>query len=256
MGKEGKSRLIFTVPPEIRAKVPHGEIFNRARAAEYLGLTVAELRRREQDGIYPMHIDRRGWHWFSEAELKALFSNGISKAVKGFPEVKYKPLGEQLKKPEKRSASTESGAQDDSEDAKKIFAEMKKGTHPTDIVLDLGLSPHVVRRVTAIWREMREQIVFTDAQRIDLEKLPLQGEFPVRSSEHLLEMLKKTFATPTLCGRCGKGKARICVDCASALRPQSAAAPVSPPLPVPPSPPEPPEPPIPPAPPSEEENAA
>lgn len=195
---------------------PH-ELMTRNQAAEAIGISLTEFRRREVAGIYtPTVIDTRGWRLYEkeyiakmpkhEGAPDSVLERASSQTARFAAEIKAKGM-----------------AAYEPEIAAVIFEELDKGTETTQIVIKLKIHPDTVKSVYAAWTEHRTLKtggIMVSAQMLEaISELPLTGTFPVKDEEHLYNIIKDAADQVPICSNCKKNPKQICISCAQPSSP-------------------------------------
>jgi hypothetical protein len=170
-----RKRSVFRAPAALLARA-EGPLINPSEAARLLGISVSELTRRVNDGIYPCHRDDKGWRWFPEHELRRMMKQ--SKAAEPPPDT---PVAESTNlpgtnaegapAPPKRKAGRPWGSKNKREDsgpalsstsrrgysietAKKVFVAIREKKSAVEIVVELGVMPDVVHALAREYAEL------------------------------------------------------------------------------------------------------
>lgn len=148
----------------------------------------------------------RGWALFSESQIE---------------EVKQHL---QMRVPKNRESSTSSlisqtsVAYFEADVAARVFKELDLKKHPADIVQELVIHPDIVKSIFLAWKDLRGGLYIPQAIMDKINKLPLEGSFPVRTPEQLLQNLEESAAaTLPQCGKCKKNYRELCRTCAELL---------------------------------------
>jgi hypothetical protein len=195
----------YKIPANVRKTFPRACML--ASAAHLLGISLSEMRRRVADGIYPFVVDRRGWKWFDQTALEntmnvdVLPPNTSRKSVKA------------INRPQISTANVQKSSGYSGAEAKKVFDALGRGGSIVTIVREHGLHPEIVEAIQATWHRVQGQILITAEAKKAIESLPLQGELPIRDSDHLIELIARSVNIQTPCGQCGRHHARFCTSC-------------------------------------------
>lgn len=99
------------------------------------------------------------------------------------------------------------------EDCVRCFRLLEAGKSLVQIVLETELHAAVVSSINDDYANMKAAIVVPKAALDVINKLPLDGTFPVRDATHLLEILESAVAD-LACEQCVKRKRAVCTGCA------------------------------------------
>jgi hypothetical protein len=205
MKKDEKQAIVpqskrLNVPEELQKTYADG-LVNRAVAAEILGISKTELRRREADGIYAFVTDKQGRRWFDEAGLR--HSAGIPMAEKLVPKKKTLTRGvESL------------GRLYTKEDAAKVFKELEKGTS-LSLIVQSGIHPETALAIQEVYARVVSGVFLSKVTLERLNKLPFRGQWPPKS-EREFEVTIQASVGQSKCARCMQRPARVCGTCAGA----------------------------------------
>ena len=162
---------------------------SRAELAIKLGISVHEIRRREAQGrIQP--AKRVG-----KTPLYTEEQAAIMKADREFA----------------RNSSIVYLASD----AKRVFDLLDQDKGLVAIVQETGLHPLVVQSIAIAYAEMGGAIIVSRSNMDKINKLTLDGNFPITNDEDLLDVLVS--CSETYCTNCKKRPKVICKHCAPAL---------------------------------------
>ena len=160
----------------------------RAQFAARCGLSVAEIRRRENVGLLaPAKRGERNNALYVESQIQE------QEALTRRPAGNYRP-----------------------EEAKVVFEALRSGKTPTDIVIDLGIHPKVVAMAVSDYATLQGGFWISKAFRERIESILPDGAFPplgdARSLYDTFEILIAEHRNHLRC-RCGKDK-QACLSCA------------------------------------------
>jgi hypothetical protein len=212
LSKSGDSKRM-TVPESLRKTYADG-LVNRAVAAEILGISKSELRRREADGIYAYVTDERGRRWFDEEALR----HSVDTPMTHKPGPKKKTLTRGLES---------LGRLYTKEDAALVFRELEKGTSLSHVVQNLTIHPDTALAIQEAYARVVGG-VFLSKDRIDrFGKLPLRGQWPPRDEKEF-EVVIQASLVHSRCARCKERPARLCGTCSGSVTHADASAQPSP----------------------------
>lgn len=98
-------------------------------------------------------------------------------------------------------------------EATQVLVMIRDGISPTDIVLRTGLHPAVVQTIRRDAAALEGGLYIPKDVMDLINKLPLDGTFPVTSSRQIIDMLMSAVKVLE-CSRCGKRpRSKICKDC-------------------------------------------
>lgn len=170
-------------------------LLTRGTLAKALGVSIQEVNRRLRVGSLKPYI-RRG--------KEPLFHTG--------------QLEEQRMLSRKRTAEPgkESIVDFTGKDASTVFRALREGKALDDIVIEHAVHPHIVKAAAEAFAQLRG-CLFLPAEFVrELEKLPIDGEFPVTSSDALAEMLRSALVENS-CTECNRKTRKVCLGCARTL---------------------------------------
>lgn len=190
----------MTVPESLKKTYADG-LINRAVAAEILGISKSELRRREADGIYAYVTDERGRRWFDEAALRHTVGTPMTEK----PGPKKKTL----------TRGVESlGRMYTKEDAAKVFRELEKGTSLSLIVQNCDIHPETALAIQEAYTRVISGVLLTKDSLERIGKLPLRGQWPPKNDKEFEVVLQASVVGQSKCARCMQRPARLCGTCA------------------------------------------
>lgn len=163
----------------------------RDELAGQLGVSVHEIRRREGKGML--------------APVKRL--------SRGIPLYSPETVDNQPKK-RKTTFDTDRTLYT-SDDGKKVFALLASKTTLVEIVLSTGFHPATVQSIAEDYAEMSDAIILTRDNVTKINRLTLDGNFPLTNGDDLVSVLET--CAETRCTNCNKRSKSICTYCASAV---------------------------------------
>lgn len=99
------------------------------------------------------------------------------------------------------------------DDASKMFAALKANKSVEDCVIELKIHPRAAMAIKRAWDDVRGQVTFTREQLDKIEKLGLDGEFPIEAPEQLMSVLESA-AAEKACVTCKAKPGVMCRGCA------------------------------------------
>jgi hypothetical protein len=170
---------------------------SRQEFAQRVGLSVAEIRRKESVGLLsPAGRTRYNRPYYGEREVAIVLE--MSRA--------------DGREKDRRQIERSSDFEYNRQDACRVFEMLQEGKPLDQIVTALGLHPHMVRASAADFAAMNHSFVIRGHVMEQINKLPLDGVFPIETDMELLEILKVvSYGTCTLCQ---KKPRSICRHCA------------------------------------------
>lgn len=177
-------------------------MLTRAQVAARLGISLAEVKRRERVGlIHPATMNEKGWHLYSVDQLEEI-RNCTSAASR-------------QKRFDGRDGAPYSG-----EEAARVFAALDRGAPLKECVTEFTLHPRIVEAIAEAWARLGGALFVSGRVMREVNELPLNGTFPVTSDTALLEILRE--AAADVCARCKRRARVLCRKCALHVR-ESAA---------------------------------
>lgn len=177
-------------------------LVTRAGARKILGISMTELKRCEGDKIYPFEIDpETGWHLFDPHVL-------IKMARRAGGEERAKPYLEAA-----AEVVIDRSGDHTPDNAKKVFAALRDGKKPVEIVIDLGVLPEVVRNISAQYFDFDGGLYLSRASMEKIGKLPMTGAVDLDSEEEFVATIARSLANIAGCAKCKKRPARVCGLC-------------------------------------------
>jgi hypothetical protein len=177
-------------------------MLTRAQVAARLGISLAEVKRRERVGlITPARVNAKGWHLYSVDQLEEV-RNCTAAASR------------------QRRLDGREGAPYSGEEAALVFAALDRGAPLKGCVKEFTLHPRVVEAIAEAWARLDGALFVSGRVMREVNELPLNGTFPVTSDAALLEILQE--AAGDLCTRCKRKARALCRRCALHVR-ESAA---------------------------------
>jgi hypothetical protein len=196
--KSGESRRIS--PPESIQKTYGDGLVNRAIAADILGISVTELRRRDSDKIYSYVTDEKGVHWYDETALR----RAAGRPEEAVTETKKKTLTKGIQS---------LGRVYTKEDAAKVFRELERGVSLARIVQDQDVHPETAMAIEEAYARVTGAVLLSKGMLERIGKLPLRGQWPPQNEKQFEAIIEASF-NPSRCARCKERPARLCGTCA------------------------------------------
>lgn len=170
-------------------------LLTRGQLAQKLGVSFQEVNRRLRVGSLKPYL-KRG--------KEPLFHTG--------------QLEEQRMLSRKRTAEPGKEAVVDftGKDAATVFKALREGKALDDIVIEHAVHPLIVKAASEAFAQLRGSLFLSAEFLRELEKLPIDGEFPVTSSEALAVMLRDALVEGA-CGECKRKTRKVCLACARNL---------------------------------------
>jgi len=173
-----------------------------------VGVSASTIIRLEKRGfIAASSKSSRGWLLFSESQVDEAKRH-----------LQMRIPREKDREASSTSKTFSSNAQFEADVATRVFKELEKGKHPSDIVQELVIHPDIVKSIFLRWVEFRGGLYIPQSIMNKISGLPLEGSWPCLTAEELLENLKASAAaTLPQCLRCNKEDRIVCKACAEAL---------------------------------------
>jgi hypothetical protein len=170
-------------------------MLTRAQVAARLGISVAEVKRRERVGlIEPAEINGKGWHLYSVDQLDAV-RNCTTQASR------QKRLGD-------RDAVAFSG-----DEAAQVFIALDRKMTLRECVTKFALHPSVVEAIARAWARLDDGLFVSGEVMRKINDLPLDGTFPITSDDALFDTMNS--AAGDSCRRCKRKPRALCIRCAA-----------------------------------------
>ena len=211
-----------------------GKLLSRGEAAELLGISASEFKRRELLGDYvATYIAPNGWHLFSLEYLSKLpgYSAGHSlqpRSIKKRRSALEKAAQHQdLQSPSETTTPMTTMFRHNSfydpQVAAKIFDAFDNNLDASEIVKKFIVHPDIVTTIYAAWVRLKTMrgggIQISDAalEVINNELGCLPGTYPVTNEAQLLANLREAARDVPACSSCKTQTCRLCHSCAKAL---------------------------------------
>lgn len=167
----------------------------RGQLAQRLGVSVQEIQRRLRVGSLKPHLHRG---------KEPIFHSG--------------QLEEQRMLSRRRTAEPGKEAVIDftGRDAATVFKALREGKALDAIVIEHAVHPHIVKAAAEAYAGLRDSLFVGPEIVRELEKLPLDGEFPIRTGNQLLDMVRDAL-TEAACVECQKKTRKVCLACSRSL---------------------------------------
>lgn len=102
------------------------------------------------------------------------------------------------------------------EEAAVVFRALADGKSLHDIVVGTELHPVVVEAASRAYAKLRNGLFIGGGELAEIEKLPIDGEFPVQSGLQLVDMLRASLLD-NACEECKRKARKVCLACARNL---------------------------------------
>jgi len=172
------------------------KLLTKAALAQRLGVGIKEINRRLRTGALREYRKRAGALYFhpSQVEEQKLLS-------KSRPNTKKEHL----------DTVEYSG-----DEAAVVFRALGEGKTLLSIVIESCLHPAVVEAAARAFAQLQGGLHLGAASLREMEKLPMDGEFPIQSEQQFVEMLRSALEEAA-CGECQKKTRKVCLACARNL---------------------------------------
>lgn len=100
------------------------------------------------------------------------------------------------------------------EDASRMFAALKSDTSVEDCIISLKIHPRAALAIKQAWDEVRGAVTLSREGLARVEKMGLEGTFPITTSEELMEVLENA-GQERACSTCRKRPASMCRSCST-----------------------------------------
>ena len=162
------------------------EYLTRKEVASRLGVTVHEVRRRENVGtLKPSARDQRGWVLYSEADIANV-----------------------PRTPPRKTHGTSYTV----EEAARVYALLKDGKALVDIVMEAAVHPDAVLVIADSYARLTGAMLVPANVMAQVNELPLDGEFPLTTADALLDCMRNA-VEEAKCRECKKKPRTHCVGC-------------------------------------------
>lgn len=173
-------------------------LLSREEAASALGVKIAEVDRLIAKGELRSVTDRSG----RGRPAKRVYEEDVSIIL------------QQARKTAKDAPSPSYAERFTPEDASRMFSALKSGTSVEDCVISLKIHPSAAMAIKRAWDQVRGQITLDAADLRRLEKMGLDGSFPIESGEGLMDLIE-TAARGAQCVECKTRAASMCRLCSA-----------------------------------------
>ena len=152
-----------------------GGFVTRDGACRILGISIAELRRREEDGKVPFVVDQeRGWRLFDPnilIEMSAV--PGAAERARPYLRVE-EPVTRVLLEPDLIAA---------------VFEDLRGGKNPAHIVIDRKMDPDVVRRLVIKYHELDRSLSLSSHHLERLRRIDWEGAIDFTTGDGFVDMI-------------------------------------------------------------------
>jgi len=180
-----------------RGQIPPGAM-TKQMLIRRTGLTIGEVRILIKRGVLkPVGYNHLGWGYYDETTIAQL-KRRVRKTKDDLREDFMHSLDP--RRPYEAS------------DGVRVFEMIRLGTSLRDIVVQTGLHPTTVKAINADYEECEGGIYLPTEIVDELNKLPLDGAFPLQTAYAVLEMCKKA-ARGGVCLACKSRQSKLCVTC-------------------------------------------
>ncbi len=101
-------------------------------------------------------------------------------------------------------------------DASTVFKALREGKALDDIVIEFTVHPFIVKAAAEAFAQLRGGLYISADKMKELEKMPIDGEWPIQSDTQFMEMLQGALEE-SACEGCKKKKRKVCLGCARSL---------------------------------------
>lgn len=223
-----KPKGLTNPPVEIKKRFrTRTRLVTRCVAAFLLGISISELNRRENDGVfYGGVIDSRGRAWYDEENIEriaGIVQEARERRALGDPPLlpvkddgrTKKKEAHALKKKDKAPPGPVTKRGYDAELAAKVFVELQKGTALPTIIIDQKVHPEDAIAIQDAYARVIGGFVFTPSHMKELAHLPFRTGWPPRNAGELIMSIRAVMESELQrCVKCQRGYARLCATCA------------------------------------------
>lgn len=179
-------------------------LVTRVEAAEKLGVSVALIRKWQESGkLRIARRNMRGWVMFFESDILAL-KKGTAVTTDDAPAP--------------RKSTTEPYTPDE---AALVFDALDEGKSLVQCVKTCKVMPAIVELLATVYERMNGGLRISKATLDTINTLSLEGTFPLKTEEELLNVLKT--AAADVCKGCSTRARSLCKPCAVKFAQQKAA---------------------------------
>ncbi len=176
----------------------------REEVAKVLECSVNEVRRREGRGHFkPVHgrgKDNRVFYSLEQIEM--------------YKKRRQEQRGPDLSKTDNvRVVTIAPDVPFTVEEARSVFAELRKGASPLDCIERLPIHPDKIEGILRSYERIAGAIVINSDKAAIINKMPLDGVFPVVDADGIIALLQASAKEPS-CSSCGKRPRVMCKTCA------------------------------------------
>lgn len=173
------------------------QLLTKRSLAHHLSVSVQEINRRMRLGNLKAYKTQKGVAFFhpDQVEEQRSYARGKNKVVTSEVKTVVEYTGEE---------------------AAVVFRELQAGSSLTNIVVEKMIHPAVVRAASEAFSQLQGCLFLGEDTLRAIEKLPLDGEFPIQTGSQLVEILKEAFREKA-CIKCQKKTRKVCLGCAQGL---------------------------------------
>lgn len=199
-----------------------GALFTRGEAARNLGVSIAEIRRRERLGhLKPVGQDPHGWPLFREADVTA--SCNAPPPRRGRPpkpQPQVLTVGKEVvavKPAETRerygmNEATTAAFQRLIDESGRREDDGFDGDTLLDIVQSLRIHPRVMESIAMDYARLKGCILLLKPHVDTLNRMPVEGDFPLEDADAIVKAVGLALRE-AMCESCGNRPKRVCRSC-------------------------------------------
>lgn len=181
----------------MKNQLANDTLMTRAGLAKALGVTVQEVQRRLRIGSLVPHSHRGTEPMFTYGQLEEQRMLSRKRTTVG-------------------AAQGPAPVEFSGDDASIVFKALREGKALDDIVIESSVHPLIVKAASEAFAQLRGGLFLSVEHMRELEKMPIDGEWPVQSAKHLVDMLRGALEE-TSCEKCKKKARKVCLVCAKNL---------------------------------------
>lgn len=170
-------------------------LMTRGQLALKLGVSYQEIARRLRVGSLKPHMKRGKEPLFHSGQLEEQRMLSRKRTAEPGKEIPIDYTGK---------------------DASTVFKALREGKTLDEIVIEYGVHPLIVKAASDAFAQLRGGFFVSSDSARALERLPIDGEFPVQTGEQLIELLRAALEEAA-CEECQKKTRKVCLACARNL---------------------------------------
>jgi hypothetical protein len=174
-------------PPVPVPQQPQQQLLNRARSAEFLGISESNLRRKEESNELPPVFNEKGHHMHTLEQLRACKLRQEAKALPSSPEF-------------------------DPNTASSAFSLFKQGFGPADAVRMVPCAPRVAQELYEQWVSMKALFLVSGEARKKIDAFGALFGVEINNGDDLAELLDQAVSVSN-CTACSQDSALYCARC-------------------------------------------